>query len=147
MLDKILSFIADKLNWSGFKYTWDVSTNNTSDTWIPVFTGNTIQHRVMPSNGNANATNTKTNIWTGGSINFYRRGNIVLVNGDPKFAKLTTRETVGTIPQGFRPVNTAYAIMNGAKNYLIFNTNGTIQTGDITTAAAQYWFSSAYAVE
>lgn len=46
MLDRILSFIADKLNWSGFNYTWDVGTNNTSDTWIPVFNGNTIQHRV-----------------------------------------------------------------------------------------------------
>lgn len=46
MLDKILSFIADKLNWSGFNYTWDVSTNNTSDTWVPVFNGNLIQHRV-----------------------------------------------------------------------------------------------------
>lgn len=32
--------------WSGFAYTWDVSTDNKSDTWVPVFNGNKIQHRV-----------------------------------------------------------------------------------------------------
>lgn len=33
--------------WCG--YTNDLSTNNTSDTWVPVLTNNTIQHRVIPT--------------------------------------------------------------------------------------------------
>lgn len=49
MLDKILAFIADKLNWSGFNYTWDINTANTADTWVPVMNGNLIQHRVEPN--------------------------------------------------------------------------------------------------
>lgn len=31
-------------------YTLDISTNNTSDTWVPVMKGSTIQHRVIPTN-------------------------------------------------------------------------------------------------
>ena len=30
-------------------YTLDIGTNNTSDTWVPVMNGNTIQHRVIPT--------------------------------------------------------------------------------------------------
>lgn len=30
-------------------YTWDTGTNNTTDTWVPVFNGSTIQHRVIPA--------------------------------------------------------------------------------------------------
>ena len=45
------------LNWSGLKYTWDIGTNNTTDTWVPVFTGNTIQHRVIPTQLNSWASN------------------------------------------------------------------------------------------
>ena len=31
-------------------YTLDLGTNNTSDTWVPVMKGSTIQHRVIPTN-------------------------------------------------------------------------------------------------
>ena len=31
-------------------YTLDLGTNNTSDTWVPVLKGSTIQHRVIPTN-------------------------------------------------------------------------------------------------
>lgn len=30
-------------------YTLDLGTNNTSDTWVPVMNGSTIQHRVLPT--------------------------------------------------------------------------------------------------
>ena len=31
------------------RYNMDTGTNNTSDTWVPVFNGSTIQHRVIPT--------------------------------------------------------------------------------------------------
>lgn len=36
--------------WNGI--TDDHSTNNTTDTWVPVFTGSTMQHRVIPTDYN-----------------------------------------------------------------------------------------------
>lgn len=47
-------------------YTLDTNTNNTSDTWVPVFKGSTIQHRVIPalplpvSSGGTGATDAAT---------------------------------------------------------------------------------------
>lgn len=32
----------------GHPFTWDINTNNTTDTWVPVLTGSTLQHRVIP---------------------------------------------------------------------------------------------------
>lgn len=61
MLDKILLFIATiissiktdlssvKTRMDAFATTIQKGTNNTTDTWVPVWTGNTIQHRVIPA--------------------------------------------------------------------------------------------------
>lgn len=142
MLDRILSFIADKLNWSGFDYTWDISTNNTDDTWVPVFRERTIQHRFIPTNANASASKYGSS-WQSGNILFFRRGNTVFVTGDPKFAAISARQRIGTIPDGLRPPGTAYAWLNGTSNYLIFQADGQIIMN--ATSAATYWFSTCYA--
>ena len=42
-------------------YTWDLSTNNTTDTWVPVLNGSTIQHRVVPKNIDTSITNITRN--------------------------------------------------------------------------------------
>lgn len=46
---KIKALLAKILNWSGFAYDWsEWETNNTTDTWVPVFREGKIQHRVIP---------------------------------------------------------------------------------------------------
>ena len=48
MLDKILLFIANYIN--SFATKIERNTNNTNDTWVPVWNGTTLQHRVIPRN-------------------------------------------------------------------------------------------------
>lgn len=48
MLD-IKKTLAKILNWEGLKYIWDINTNNTTDTWVPVMRNQNIQHRVIPA--------------------------------------------------------------------------------------------------
>lgn len=83
MLDKILSFIADKLNWGGFDYNWNVGTNNTSDTWFPVFKNNNIQHAVVADYVTESGTNGnwKYRKWKSGRYDAYYRGTINLAAG------------------------------------------------------------------
>lgn len=46
---KIKALLGKILNWSGFAFDWsDTGTNNTTDTWVPVFNGGKIQHRDIP---------------------------------------------------------------------------------------------------
>ena len=48
MLDRILSWITDYIN--SFAAKVERNTNNTTDTWVPVWNGTTLQHRVIPRN-------------------------------------------------------------------------------------------------
>lgn len=48
-------------------YTIDTGTNNTSDTWVPVFNGSTIQHRVIPNTYNSTSP-TLTGLTVNGAI-------------------------------------------------------------------------------
>lgn len=85
-------------------YIWNVGELNTTDTWIPVFNSKEINHRVIPSNADAVATKTNTTAWTDGTIYFYRRGNCCTCKVSKQtHPKITTRTTIGTIPEGFRP--------------------------------------------
>lgn len=143
MLD-IKKLLAKILNWSGFKFTWDANTENTTDSWILVTKDyTTIQHRVLPSNADASLTKYGS-VWTGGNINLHRRGNLVLVTGNPTFSKTTARVQIGTIPSGFIPADTAYIIWNGTTEYMLFNPNGTVQIN--ATGAGRKYFSGCYAV-
>lgn len=47
---KLKALIAKIVNWYGFRFDWsEQATNNTTDTWVPVFTASgKIQHRVIP---------------------------------------------------------------------------------------------------
>lgn len=48
---KIKALLAKILNWSGFTFDWsEWETNNTIDTWVPVFVDGKIQHKVVPRN-------------------------------------------------------------------------------------------------
>lgn len=51
---KIKALLAKIVSWAGFMLDWsDYGTNNTVDTWVPVFTGvgaAKLQHRVIPRN-------------------------------------------------------------------------------------------------
>lgn len=48
---KIKALLGKILNWYGFRFDWSKqATNNTTDTWVPVFREKEIQHRVVPRN-------------------------------------------------------------------------------------------------
>ena len=50
---KLKALLAKILSWAGFKFDWsEYTTNNTTDTWVPVFRNEIIQHRVIPANYN-----------------------------------------------------------------------------------------------
>lgn len=133
------------LNWSGFRLDWsEYGTNNTTDTWVPVFTGTKLQHRVIPNNANATATKVG-NYWTAGELTAYRRGNVCQLVGNPTLTKLTKRTTVAQLPAGFRPAAVAYNTINGSYEYVLVNSDGTIQFNEIS--AGVKWFSVTYAVD
>lgn len=140
-LKKLLNKI---LNWSGFELTWDWRTNNTTDTWIPVFAGTAIQHRAIPANGVA-PVEKYGSVWVSGGIYVQRRGNTVFVNGDPEFSQTWSRTRIGTIPSGFRPVGTAYCSINGEVDYLLFNTDGSVQIN--ARGAGRIWFSGTWVID
>lgn len=56
---------ADNDVWSG--YTLDINTNNTTDSWVPVFKNSIIQHRVIPAD--AKFTDTVTTVTSSGTGN------------------------------------------------------------------------------
>lgn len=125
------------------KWTDDKETNNTTDTWIPVWKGDVLQHRVIPTNANSSCTKYGS-VWTSGGISLYRRGNAVLVNGDPTLSATTARTQFATIPEGFRPCGTVYVPINSTTDYLIFSTNGSVQVN--ARSAGTMWFSGSWVV-
>ena len=142
MLDvkKLLSKI---VNWSGFKYTWDINTANTTDTWVPVMVNDSIQHRSIPNSSDVSLEKYGS-VWTSGGIGLYRREHLVFVSGAPTFSATSGRTRIGTIPSGFIPRATAYIKINGTTDYLLFNPDGSVQINQ--RSAGTVWFSGCYAV-
>lgn len=143
MLDvkKTLSKI---LNWSGLKFTWDFNTLNTSDTWIPVLNGNTIQHRVLPSDAYTTPTRSGS-IWQSGSISIARRGDVVSVKfSGVTLAAVSTRTDFAIIPDGFRPWTEIGMIMDGGAPWVFCRPNGTIAVNQ--TSAITFWGCVTYLV-
>ena len=56
-------------------YTWDINTENTSDVWMPVFNGNTIQHRVINANVNTHYNGGTSNLNNATATGWYRFSN------------------------------------------------------------------------
>lgn len=79
-------------------YTWDLSTNNTSDTWVPVMRGTTLEHRVIDAyvnNSNKYSTSEmRIGTWIDGSA-IYRK--VV---------------SIGTLPSSSGAKNTAHGVSN-----------------------------------
>lgn len=47
---KMKALLSKILRWAGLQYDWsEQDVNNTTDTWVPVFRGHKIQHRVIPA--------------------------------------------------------------------------------------------------
>ena len=95
------------------------------------------------SSSNAVATNNSTYV-SGGSFDFYKRGRTVFLNYSITFKAFSGRQTVATIPSGYRPVDTAYSITTYDPHYIIFNTTGSIQTD--TKTAGTYYGSACWVV-
>ena len=62
-----------------FGYSNSISTNNTSDTWIPVFSGSSVQHRVLSTTFNGKSIDGGTN-FSGAGIDGQHR--ILMVDQD-----------------------------------------------------------------
>lgn len=149
MLDvkKLLSKI---LNWSGFKFTWDANTENTADSWILVTKDyTTVQHRVLPSNADVNATKVGS-LWTAGEIKVRRRGNVcqMKING-ATIGAASSRTTIASIPAGYRPLTqTEFYCRVSANNILtgFVNIDGTIQVEGGWTSG-QKWCSAIWVID
>lgn len=84
-------------------------------------------------------------VWTSGGISVYRRGRTVFCVGDPKLSAVSARTRIGTIPAGYRPVNTAYAINTNLSTYMLFYSDGQILTGGAQSATT-VWFSTSWVI-
>lgn len=141
MLDvkKVLSKI---LNWSGLKFTWDANTNNTNDTWILVTKDyKTVQHRVLPTDSQVNATKVGS-LWTAGNITAHRKGNCCICKIDgATIQKVTSRTVIATLPSGYRPlteVTYQVSIGNTAHGIWGIRNSGEIWVENNTVAGAKY---------
>lgn len=96
--------------------------------------------------GNTTATN-NTSYMSGGSFDIRKRGKTVHINASGvAFKAYSGRQTVATVPEGYRPAQTAYGNFNGvASPYIIINTSGTIQV-DGTGSAHTNWGWACYVV-
>ena len=67
--------------WNGI--TDDHNTNNTSDTWVPVYTNNKLQHRVIPTTiaGTFDVSYTRSHASVGMEFKCWRFGNVVTIGG------------------------------------------------------------------
>ena len=152
MLD-VKALLAKMLTNGVFNLKWETATNNTTDTWVPVFRSGAVQHRVIPNDATVNATKTNSTAWTGGTITCYRKGNCCTVKfSGVAHPQITSRTTIGTIPSGFRPPNEVEVIMtnvtsaggvNSAVKFLL-ETNGEIRIDP--TNANTVWATLTYCV-
>lgn len=142
-LKKLLNKI---LNWSGFEITWDWRTDNTSDTWIPVFTGATIQHRVIPTNTRVNATRVGS-VWTAGEIAAFRRGNccVLKING-ATFNGVNARTVFASLPEGFRPPTEVTLHIPRSPYTTIIGVRWDGQIWVENLDAGSYWYNLTYCV-
>lgn len=69
----------------GHPFEWDINTNNTTDTWVPVMTGSKMQHRVLHASLNSPQTVSFTR--SHASVSYqeglvcYRFGNVIMFAG------------------------------------------------------------------
>lgn len=149
MLD-VKKTLSKMLNWFGFRFDWsEYDTNNTADTWVPVFTDGKIQHRVLPSNSDVTATKVGS-LWTAGEIKIRRRGNVcqMKING-ATIGATSSRTTIASIPAGYRPLTqTEFYFRVSANNILtgFVNIDGTIQVEGGWTSG-QKWCSAIWVID
>ena len=125
-------------------YKFELGTNNTSDTWIPVLKGSILQHRVIPSNASATVTK-QGSYYSSGAINVIRRGNCVTIDMYAlDFSSISSRVTIAIIPAGFRPPVTVYGIFTDTSSYFLVNPDGTIQVNAMS--ASKKWGTVTYCV-
>ena len=144
MLD-IKKLILKIVSWSGLKFTWDITTENTTDTWIPVINNYVIQHRLIPTNARAAATKVGY-WWTGGDIYAVRRGNCcVLKLSGAQTNAVSGWQTIATIPEGFRPPEEIKVLNDGSPNESIYiEPDGSLVYRDLP--AGTRWGTATYPV-
>lgn len=84
-------------------------------------------------------------------IKLSRYGSVVLATANTLYTKINvpSRTSFGTIPSGYRPRDTTYAIINDADNlhwYALFYHNGYIMANTALPANTSYWFSTCWVI-
>lgn len=93
--------------------------------------------RIDNTNQQANATRSGS-IWTAGSINLYRRGTTcyLKING-ATFSQITSRTTVATVPNAFKPYTETSGYLDGGTVQIFITADGQLRINPV--AAGQRW--------
>lgn len=120
-------------------YTNDMATNNTTDTWVPVFNINTVQHRIIPTayNGAPSTLDVKS----ASSLQYTSASS----GADTTYTISTFMEKLVSL--GFITKNVYYN--KNLKLTWAYVENGTLSTsyGDIRLAGCNILFSGYYSVD
>lgn len=73
-----------------------------------------------------NASNTNPDVWTGGYIQCWKRAGIVMYRMAFKVTAVTSRTTIGTIPEAYRPRAESYHYLRDG-GLVVFGTDGSIK--------------------
>lgn len=127
----------------------EIGTNNTTDTWVPVWVRGKLQHRVIPTNSDVTPTKVGS-LWTAGEIKVRRRGNVcqMKING-ATIGAASSRTTIASIPAGYRPLTqTEFYCRVSANNILtgFINNDGNIQV-DSGWTSGQKWCSAIWVID
>lgn len=82
------------------------------------------------------ATNTNQNVWIGGYIQCWKRAGIIMYRIAFNVTAVTSRTTIGTIPEAYRPRAESYYYLKDG-GLVVFGTNGSIEI-DNTSGGSYY---------
>ncbi|PWL79029.1 MAG: hypothetical protein DBY20_03895 [Coriobacteriia bacterium] len=132
--------------------TKDFDTNNTADTWVPVFASGKVQHREISTWFNSVYWN---DFWqaltsvasSGQSVHVVRHCNVVTIRGDNILIATGSDKAdmpICNIPAGYRPPCTVDCIANNGKLWL--DSNGNLTVAGSNRDGRRVYFNVTYAI-
>lgn len=100
-------------------------------------------HDVAMTTQTVYPTKSEGSKWTGGTISLRKRSGIVMIKLDGAvFSTISSRETIGYVPQGYYPVTECYFFSSDLARSFLIKTDGTIQANQ--QAAGTCWGTECY---
>lgn len=130
----------------------DFDTNNTADTWVPVFASGKVQHREISTWFNSVYWN---DFWqaltsvasSGQSVHVVRHCNVVTIRGDNILIATSSDKAdmpICNIPAGYRPPCTVDCIANNGQLWL--DSNGNLTVAGSNRDGRRVYFNVTYAI-